>query len=437
MSFKVGLLVVGYFVASVLGSGADVVLSCSLVEEGMGAGGFGGLFSRTPATLVLRELPVVEEMSTETITPYNAPTNPDPNDIIFETKVASIDIPESELLLHADCNEQEVTCEISPYFPQGTEEDSYQAYFIGSVQLEGGGISLTLVLRTLPLGHEGHESVTSPLMQKKLGLPLSQSGTLLTEVAFLVFSRTLSVMAPIGGEALLDCGFKLPGHTPEQEIGLEWRLQHKGHGRRILEMKALGSDEGPTVTIERDGSSVEPALALGERNVSLSLINLNASDEGTYICTVMSGLFQAQQVMQLHVVQPPRVSLSVDEVVPHDDLPQRVSCHCERYYPLDVQVEWLSLPPGASEPIPLSKDVSLSSHRQYSDGTLSLSSYLTLWPSDQPPGTTITCQVSHHSLATPLSLSFVVSAPKPGQPYLMIAVLLGATLLFVFQMLRS
>lgn len=109
---------------------------------------------------------------TNSLLPYIIPSS---------LKVVSIDIPESELLLHADCNEQEVTCEISPYFPQGTEEDSYQAYFIGSVQLEGGGISLTLVLQTLSLGHEGHESVTSPLMHKKLGLPLSQSGTLLTE----------------------------------------------------------------------------------------------------------------------------------------------------------------------------------------------------------------------------------------------------------------
>ena len=69
--------------------GQDVVLSCSLVEEGGDFGSMGrsgGHFSRSPATLVLRNLPVSADTSPETLTPYNPPEHPDPDDIIIEAK---------------------------------------------------------------------------------------------------------------------------------------------------------------------------------------------------------------------------------------------------------------------------------------------------------------------------------------------------------------
>ncbi|KAJ8392900.1 hypothetical protein AAFF_G00071040 [Aldrovandia affinis] len=437
MLFSTVLLVLNCLTAPVFAFGADVVLSCSLVEEGGGLGAMGvggGLFSKTPATLVLRDLPVSPDVSPETLTPYNPPTTPDPDDVIIEAKVTSPEIPEADSLLHADCNEQEVTCEISRYFPHGSEEGTELAYFIGSVQLEGGGISLTLVLRTLPPMAEGEEPVASPLLHSKLELPLSQSGTLLTELVFVVFSRSQSLTAPLGGEALLDCGFKQQDPFPVGAMGLEWRLQHKGSGRRVLEMRAVEAEE-PMVHVDRNGSTVDTARVLEQGDVSLSLEKLKVSDEGMYICAVTTGLFQVQQVIQLHVTQPPLVSLSVDKVIFQNKLPQKVSCHCERYYPLDVQVEWMSLPPSEKEPISLTQNSSLSSHRQYSDGTFSLSSFLTLHPSALPPGTTVTCLVSHRSLDMPVSISLEVSAPEPKRPYWIMGLVI-ATLLFLYVVLK-
>lgn len=86
-----------------------------------------------------------------------------------------MEIPEAESLLHADCNEQEVICEVSRYVPRGTEPEDSPAHFIASVQIEGGGIGLTLVLQTVS------DETPAPLMQSKLQLPLSQWGTLLTD----------------------------------------------------------------------------------------------------------------------------------------------------------------------------------------------------------------------------------------------------------------
>lgn len=57
-------------------------------------------------------------------------------------------------------------------------------------------------------------------------------------VVFVVFSRVPSVEAPIGGDALLDCGFRQKNSVPGQDVALEWRIQHRGNGRKILDMKA-------------------------------------------------------------------------------------------------------------------------------------------------------------------------------------------------------
>ncbi|XP_030641342.1 tapasin-related protein [Chanos chanos] len=419
--------------------GADVVLSCSYIEEGGGMGGMGGIgggamFSRTPSTLVLRDM--AETSDLETVTPYNPPETPNADDLIFEVKVSSVEIPGADILLHADCNEQEVTCEISQYIPRGKDPDALPAHFIGSLQVVGGGLSLTIVLQTL--SEEETESGATPLIQSKLKLPLSQSGTLLTQTVYVVYSRSPSVAAPIGGDAALDCGFRQQNDMPpQQEVGLEWRLQHKGHGRRILELKAKEAEgeEGSKVDVEREGASADSALLVSEGNASLSLTKLKVSDEGTYICTVGSGDFQTQQVIQLQITQPPRVSLSEEKLTLDGKSPQKLSCHCHRYYPLDVKVEWLSFPPSAEEAVDFSEEASLSSHRQHSDGTFSLSSHLFLRPSEHPPGTVVTCRVSHPALDAHTEHSLTVETPAE-KSYWMILVMLVLTGLFFYQLLK-
>ncbi|XP_042345311.1 tapasin-related protein [Plectropomus leopardus] len=423
----------GYFLTCVYGDGvADVVLSCALVEEGVGLGGMGGgsLFKRTPATLVLRDVAVAPDESPETLTPFVPPSIPDPDAILLETKVSSPEIPNAHVLLHADCNDQEVMCEISRYSPHGSQEGSDPAYFMVSLNVEGVDFSTSLILQTLKV-----EKDQSTLIQSKLGLPLSQSGTLLTEVILLVFSHIKSVSAALRGDALLSCGFKQQEVPLAQEVGIEWRLQHRGKGWKVLEMKTrLDDAEGSTVVQEeRKGSSMDAAQVVGEGNASMSLTKLRVVDEGTYICTVSIGLFHAQQVIQLHINQPPQVSLSKEKLV-LETSPQTLSCHCTKYYPLDAQMEWLSLSPADTEPTVLPDQGSLSSHRQHGDGTFSLSSHLTV-PASVSPGTKITCRVSHPALDTPLSVSLVVESPKPGSYWWVLGFLI-VTVLFFFQVMR-
>ncbi|XP_039973514.1 tapasin-related protein isoform X2 [Xiphias gladius] len=393
--------------------------------------GGGASFRRTPATLVFRDVAVASDESLETLTPFVPPSVPDLDLLLFEAKVSSVEIPNADLLLHADCNEQEVMCEISSYSPRGSRESSDPAYFMASLNVEGIEFSTVLILQTLTV-----EKDHSTLIHNKLGLPLSQSGTLLTEVIFLVFSHIKSVSVPLRGDVLLNCGFKQLQIPLSQEVAIEWRLQHRGKGRRVLDMKTrLDDAEGSTVVhAERRGSSVDAAKVVGEGNASLTLSKLKVLDEGTYICTVSLGLFHAQQVIRLHIIQPPHVSLSKEKLVLKSETRQTLSCHCNNYYPLDVQMEWLSLSLTDTEPAVFPDQGSLSSHRHHGDGTFSLSSHFTVPPSVSP-GTKITCRVSHTALDAPLSVSVVVESPEPDS-YMWVLGFLIITVLFFYQVMR-
>ena len=66
--------------------GADVVLSCSLVEEASGLDDMGDRapFTRSPATLVLRDVAVSPDQVPDTLTPFVPPAVPDPDLVLIE-----------------------------------------------------------------------------------------------------------------------------------------------------------------------------------------------------------------------------------------------------------------------------------------------------------------------------------------------------------------
>ncbi|XP_074540030.1 tapasin-related protein [Halichoeres trimaculatus] len=427
------VMLIGSFLMCVGAEGVtDVVLSCTLVEEGVGMGGMGGaLFTRTPATLVLRDIAVAPDESLETLTSFVPPSSPDPDALLLEAKVSSPEIPNADMLLHADCNDQEVVCEISLYSPHGSQESLDATYFMVSLSVEGVEFSTALILQTLVVQKD-----QSTLIQKKLKLPLSPSGTLMTEVIFLVFSHVKSVSASLRGDVLLNCGFKQQEVALAQDVGVEWRLQHRGKGRKVFDMKTrLDNAEGSTeVHAGRKGSSIDAASVVNEGNASMTLNELEVKDEGTYICTVSVGPFHAQQVMHLHVIQPPHVSLSEEMLYLQTNSPTKLSCHSAKYYPLDAQVEWLSLSPTDTEPSLFPDQGSLTSHRQHGDGTYSLSANLFV-PSDVSPGTKIICRVSHPALEAPVSVSVEVQGPQPDSYWWFLGFLI-VTVLFFYQCIR-
>ena len=97
----------------------------------------------------------------------------------------------------------------------------------------------------------------------------------------------------LGSSASLHCGFSV---APGLDLtGVEWRLQHKGHGQLVYSW-TTGQRQA-----KREGASLESEQLLLTGDASLTLPSLTLKDEGTYICQITTSLYQAQQIVQLHV----------------------------------------------------------------------------------------------------------------------------------------
>ncbi|XP_036107191.1 tapasin-related protein isoform X3 [Molossus molossus] len=155
----------------------DVVLDCFLVEEGKYRGGFVSDKNVVKALLVLRQVPVLDDGSLEGFTDFQVSTLAKDNPLVtFEASVNLVQIPHAKALLHADCSEKEVTCDISRYFLQARQEATFEtaAWFLTNMQVSGGGPSVSIVMKTLG---DAENRAVSP---SKLDLPLGPQGTVLT-----------------------------------------------------------------------------------------------------------------------------------------------------------------------------------------------------------------------------------------------------------------
>ncbi|NXS50184.1 TPSNR protein, partial [Balaeniceps rex] len=385
----------------------DIALACSYVGEDVSGllHASRGLSSKHPATLVLRSIGVRDDGNLDDVTEYKVPQeNPDPSSpMVFEASAQSVSIPHAESLLHADCDGEEVNCEISPYSSQRAGEGPcHTSWFMAALRLSNG-ISIALVLRGPHCGSrekEEHDAALYP----KLRIPMSKEETVLTTVEFQSSSRNTSLHTHLGGSVTLDCHFAL---APSSSFSsLEWRRQHQGSGRSLFRYQV-----GSTGPAAQPKVHVDVAELLGSGDASLSLQGVSVGDEGTYICLVSTPLHQAQHIIQLHVSEPPRVHVIPAVVSFERDVMTTLSCNIAGYYPLDVSVSWTQKTPEDDAEIPLS-NTRFSSHRQRQDGTYSITSYLTISSATARAPATYTCHVSHVALAEPISVSAHLKAPE-------------------------
>lgn len=324
----------------------DIVLPCDYALLDSGMGGLG--FTRQRVTLVLQNVTVMGEKPTDAVPDYQPPESPEMT--IF---LATVDLTPSfaERLLHVECEGEEVECEISPLYSQ---------IFAAHIRLPELSIAV-LVKATKPI------ETSDQLANDKIVVPMS--------VELLVSSSPPSQKCSLSDEVTLNC--EVWGGT---EVSMDWHLQKDGTGHGI-------NLEDSRITIQQ-GTKEEEAS-------SLTIRQLSVHDEGTYICVVTSGKHRVQQILQLKIREPPQVTVSVSA-------PPKttVTCHTERYYPLDVEVTWLLNGSPLTHVSPIT-----SSHRRNHDGTYSVSSFLEVAvPQPGAPTDTYTCAVSHVSMTDPVMI---------------------------------
>ncbi|XP_006862821.1 PREDICTED: tapasin-related protein [Chrysochloris asiatica] len=371
----------------------DIVLDCFLVKNSGHHGTFASNKNMVKALLVLRKVPMLDDGSLEGFTDFQGGAlTQDHPPVTFEASVDLVQIPQAEALLHADCSEKEVTCEISRYFLQTRQEATVEtaAWFITNVQVSGGGPSVSMVMKTL------WDAEKEAIWQTSMHLSLSPQDTVRTVVEFQVSTQTPSLTFLLGASATLHCGFSTaPGLDL---ISVEWRLQYKGSGWLVY---SWTTGQGQA---KREGATLGPEQLLMAGDASLTLPSLTPKDEGTYICQITTSLYRAQQIIQVNVQAPPKVQLNL---VNKAQAPILI-CNIAGYYPLDVAVTWTREELGGI-PVQVS-GASYSSLRQSIAGTYSISSFLRIEPGSA--GATYTCQVTHISLEEPLVVSTWVALPE-------------------------
>ncbi|KFV19190.1 Tapasin-related protein, partial [Tauraco erythrolophus] len=387
----------------------DITLGCSYLEEDVRGllRAAGSAASEHPATLVLRGVSVRDDGNLDDVTEYRVPReNPGSSSpIVFQASAQSVSIPHAESLLHADCDGEEVTCEILPYSSRRAVEGPCRAsWFMATLQLSSG-ISVALVLRGPDCGSrdEEEEEEHDATLHPKLRIPMSKEGTVLTTVEFQSSSRNTSLHVHLGSSVTLDCRFAL---APSSSLSaLEWRRQHQGSGRSLFRYQV-----GSTGPAAQPKVHVDVGKLLGSGDASLRLQGVSVADEGMYICLVSTSLHQAQHIIQLHVAEPPRVHVIPAEVTLERDVTTTLTCNIAGYYPLGVSVSWTQKTPEDDTETPLS-NAHFSSHRQSQDGTYSITSFLSISSATARAPATYSCHVSHVALAEPISVSAHLKAP--------------------------
>ncbi|KAG9471083.1 hypothetical protein GDO78_015931 [Eleutherodactylus coqui] len=360
---------------------ADIVLPCDYALLDSSMGGLG--FTRQRVMLVLQNVTVMGEKPTDALPDYQPPETPEATVFLATVDLAPISF--AERLLHVECEGEEVGCEISPLYSQ---------LFAAHIRLPELSIAI-MATSTLPI------SAPEELANEKIVVPMT--------VDLLVSSYPPTQKRALSDEVTLNCEV-----WSGTEISMDWHLQKDGTGHRL-------NLEDSRITIQQETQEKEKAT------LALTIRRLNVHDEGTYICVVSSGKLRAQQILQLQIRALPQVSLSVSSKPK-----TTVTCRTDRYYPLDVDVNWLLNGSPLTHISPIT-----SSHRRNHDGTYSVSSFLEVSvPDPGAPPDTYTCAVSHVSMTDPILMEVnVLPEETDMSPTIIQSIIFIAILILFLRML--
>ncbi|XP_062408064.1 tapasin-related protein [Sardina pilchardus] len=280
----------------------------------------------------------------------------------------------------------------------GLGAQEHDVWFTCTLRHTEGLFVITTFLRHSPSVPSG----VQPDSEQRISV--ADKDTISTTAVMVVLTNTPSVDVGLMKEQTLNCEYAVDHKSAH--LTVEWRLQRRGDRTKIFSYSSR--------TSKSEGSGVS-MKALSRGDASLKVPLTKHASEGTYICSVYVPPLYGSHDINLHIMEPPRVSLSVSsELSLVEGAEQKVVCEATGYYPLDVHIEWLkeSLNPGSSRMPDVLKNVMFSSHRHHLDSTYSLSAFFLLKPTLQDSGYRYTCRVSHVALRVPIRKTFSLSVTE-------------------------
>ncbi|XP_017289660.1 tapasin-related protein [Kryptolebias marmoratus] len=305
---------------------------------------------------------------------------------------------------------EQLECELRRYSTEGIhvhwpsqEAKEYNWWFTCTLKHSQGLFTVTGFLR--------HPSDHPPPGQQDYNKwpPIADTEKLTTTVAMVVKTQTPSVKATLGSEQKLHCQFSTDHRGAN--VTVEWHWQNRGERIKLFSHTSrTGKAQGSGVGLK--------ALAGGDASYTLPFTKMK--NEGSYICSVHVNPLLGNVEVNLHIEEPPRVSLNVGPILSLlEGSEHKVICEAENYYPLDVEIVWYEQDPAVSgqrigAPLPkVLPNILLSSHKHNQDMTYSLSAFFFLQASLKVSERQFICSVSHRSLRMPIKKSFILKVEEP------------------------
>ncbi|XP_040183915.1 uncharacterized protein LOC120917004 isoform X2 [Rana temporaria] len=144
-------------------------------------------------------------------------------------------------------------------------------------------------------------------------------------------------------------------------------------------------------------------------NASLTLYNVQQSDEGKYVCNVFVAGNKLIATRNVEVSARPIVKLSSYEITIAPGNEQSVTCYVRNFYPKSVDIRWEKRS-HSSERFPLDKETCTSVPTQAEDGTFNVTSLMSVKPSSvEEDRDQYFCIVTHRSFKSDHFVSFTVT----------------------------
>ncbi|XP_041437803.1 tapasin-related protein isoform X2 [Xenopus laevis] len=297
----------------------------------------------------------------------------------------------------------DLVCEVNPYFTDNTQiiwpgihviENMEEAWFVSRFKHPNDKFQFTLFFTHISQKsleeQDGSQLQAFPNAEIRYVLPV-----------FMLSTQTPHVQTRLQEDALLNCDFSIDHHA---DVNIVWKLLKKG-GQEMKLLTYKGSEKSVVYHVKGIAMYVDE---VPKGSASLVVKNVDLEKEGLYTCSVSVNSLFGDQVIHLEVVEPPIVNLNVKSLLLTEGQEQKLVCEASKYYPLDVNIEWLREGRDQTLLPTVLKNVLYSSHKHNNDGTYSLSSFFIFTASQLDNGAVLTCRVEHMSLKHPIRKSVKV-----------------------------
>lgn len=296
----------------------------------------------------------------------------------------------------------ELSCKVERYSTDGSHvrwpvrgEHEYNRWYSLTIDHSQKLVSIVAFIRQStdqpPTGQNDYKSWTV----------IQDRDVLTTSVVMVLQTKTPEVKSQLQSLPKLHCQFDIDHKAPK--VTVRW---HKvGHRSDLFNHSSqTGLTRGSGVSLEQ--------MAEGDATYTYPLTKVGS--EGEYVCSVNVHPLLGSLKVNLHIEEPPRVSLNVDSTLTlYEGALKRVECRAESYYPLDVDIQWSQQ--GSTDMGPRVDSAQLSSHSQNIDQTFSLYAFFYILPKLTESGRKFTCSISHSSLPVPIRKTFTLIVIEPGQ----------------------